>query len=77
MKLTLRTVHSRLAARQPAARDTDDRAFDLTPVLEWYERDVRDPRRLEDIPAGLSQDARRARKRVQPSRDADRKGDDS
>ena len=74
---TLRTVPSRLAAQGDPHAMIDDRAFDLTPVLAWYERDVRD-HGLEDMPYPPDYPKMPGEpKRVQPSRDADRKGDDS
>ena len=69
---TLRTVPSRLAAHGDPHAGIDDRAFDLTPVLEWYQRDVRD-HGLDDMPYPPDYPKMPGEpKRVQPSRDAER-----
>ncbi len=49
LQLTVRTVPARLAARGNPHSAMDDSAHDLTPLLEWYERDARD-RGLGDLP---------------------------
>jgi DNA ligase D len=47
--LTVRTVPARFAERGDVHAEIDDVAHDLTPLLEWYERDERD-HGLGDLP---------------------------
>ncbi len=49
MELTLRTVPQRLAEQGDPHAALDDVAHDLTPVLDWYERDEREAG-LGDMP---------------------------
>ena len=71
---TVRTVPARLAAQGDPHAAIDDVAHDLTPVLEWYERDERD-HGLGDLPYPPQYPKMSGEpKRVQPSRDTDRKG---
>ena len=68
LDFTLRTVPARLAAQGDPHAGIDDVAHDLTPVLEWYERDVRDEG-LEDMPYPPDYPKMPGEpKRVQPSR---------
>lgn len=46
---TLRTVPERLARQGDPHAGIDERSFDLTPVLQWYDRDEQD-RGLGDLP---------------------------
>jgi DNA ligase D-like protein (predicted polymerase) len=70
--LTVRTMPARFAALGDLHAGIDEHAYDLSPVLEWYERDVRDAGLAEmpyppDYPKMPGEP-----KRVQPSRDRDR-----
>jgi DNA ligase D len=70
---TVRTVPARLAAQGDPHAAIDDTAFDLAPVLQWYERDERD-HGLGDLPYPPEYPKMPGEpKRVQPSRDTDRK----
>jgi hypothetical protein len=61
-------VPPRLAAQGDPHAAIDDVAHDLTPVLDWYERDVRDEG-LEDMPYPPDYPKMPGEpKRVQPSR---------
>ena len=65
---TLRTVPDRLAERGDPHATIDDAAFDLSPVLEWYQRDLRD-QGLGDLPYPPDYPKMPGEpKRVQPSR---------
>ena len=69
---TVRTVAARFAELGDLHRTIDDVAHDLTPVLEWYERDVHD-NGLTDMPYPPDYPKMVGEpKRVQPSRDRDR-----
>jgi DNA ligase D len=71
MDLTLRTVPARLAEGGDPHAEIDEVAHDLTPVLQWYERDVRDEG-LADMPYPPDYPKMPGEpKRVQPSRAAD------
>ena len=73
LDLTLRTVPPRLVEKGDPHAAIDDRAFDLTPVLEWYERDVRD-HGLSDMPYPPDYPKMPGEpKRVQPSKAAGQK----
>lgn len=67
MELTLRTVPARLASLGDPHGAIDDRVHDLTPVLQWYERDVRDGRTDLPYPPEYPKMAGEPM-RVQPSR---------
>jgi DNA ligase D-like protein (predicted polymerase) len=68
LDFTLRTVPPRLAAQGDPHAAIDDVAHDLTPVLEWYDRGVRDEG-LEDMPYPPDYPKMPGEpKRVQPSR---------
>jgi hypothetical protein len=68
LDFTLRSVPPRLAAEGDPHAAIDEVAHDLTPVLEWYERDVRDEG-LEDMPYPPDYPKMPGEpKRVQPSR---------
>ncbi len=70
---TLRTVPPRLAACGDPHRDIDRISHDLTPVLEWYERDLRDEG-LGDLPYPPDYPKMPGEpKRVQPSKAAGQK----
>jgi DNA ligase D len=67
---TLRTVPDRLVEREDPHAAIDDVAHDLTPVLEWYERDVADDG-LGDLPYPPDYPKMPGEpKRVQPSKRA-------
>jgi hypothetical protein len=71
--LTVRTVPARFAEVGDLHRDIDEVAHDLSPLLEWYERDGRD-HGLGDMPYPPDYPKMPGEpKRVQPSRDTDRK----
>ena len=75
LDFTLRTVPPRLAEQGDPHSTIDDVAHDLTPVLEWYERDERD-HGLGDMPYPPDYPKMPGEpKRVQPSKDTDRKKD--
>ncbi|MGN6523403.1 MAG: non-homologous end-joining DNA ligase [Actinomycetes bacterium] len=66
--LTVRTMPARFAAVGDLNRDIDDVAYDLTPLLEWWERDERD-HGLGDMPYPPDYPKMPGEpKRVQPSR---------
>ncbi|MGV1005603.1 MAG: DNA polymerase domain-containing protein [Candidatus Nanopelagicales bacterium] len=68
---TIRTVPARLAELGDPHAAIDARAFDLTPVLEWYARDERD-QGLGDLPYPPEYPKMPGEpKRVQPSRARD------
>jgi DNA ligase D-like protein (predicted polymerase) len=70
--LTVKTMPARFAALGDLHSAIDDQAHDLTPVLEWYERDLRDAG-LGDMPYPPDYPKMPGEpKRVQPSRDRDR-----
>jgi DNA ligase D len=72
---TLRTVPPRLDQHGDPHATIDSVAHDLAPVLEWYERDVRD-RGLEDMPYPPDYPKMPGEpKRVQPSKRAAQKAD--
>ncbi len=76
LDFTVRTVPARLAELGDPHAEIDDVAHDLTPVLEWYERDVRDTD-LGDLPYPPDYPKMPGEpKRVQPSRDAERPRDE-
>ena len=69
---TVRTVAPRFAELGDLHASIDDVAHDLTPLLEWYERDERD-HGLSDMPYPPDYPKMAGEpKRVQPSRDRDR-----
>jgi DNA ligase D-like protein (predicted polymerase) len=71
---TVRTAGRRFAEVGDRHSGIDDSAFDLTPLLEWYERDARDG--LGDMPYPPDYPKMAGEpKRVQPSRDRDRPQD--
>ena len=71
----MRTVPARLATLGDPWAGIDDVAVDLSPLLEWYERDVRD-RGLGDLPYPPDHPKMAGEpKRVQPSRDTLRRRD--
>ena len=71
---TVWTVAGRLAAQGDPHAAIDDVEHDLTPVLAWYARDEQD-RGLGDLPYPPDYPKMPGEpKRVQPSRDTDRKG---
>ncbi len=73
MDLTLHTVPARLAEQGDPHASIDAVAHDLTPVLQWYERDIRDDG-LDDMPYPPDYPKMPGEpKRVQPSRDTDRR----
>lgn len=75
LDLTLRTVPARLAQRGDPHADIDAVEHDLTPVLEWYERDLRDEGR-SDLPYPPEYPKMPGEpKRVQPSRAAGQQPD--
>jgi DNA ligase D len=68
---TVRTAGRRFAEVGDRHAGIDDHAFDLTPLLEWYERDEREG--LGDMPYPPDYPKMAGEpKRVQPSRDRDR-----
>jgi DNA ligase D-like protein (predicted polymerase) len=70
--LTVKTMPARFAALGDLHAGIDDQAHDLSPVLEWYERDLRDAG-LGDMPYPPDYPKMPGEpKRVQPSRDRDR-----
>jgi DNA ligase D len=70
---TVRTVPARLAAQGDPHAAIDEVAVDLAPVLEWYARDERD-HGLADLPYPPEYPKMPGEpKRVQPSRDTDRR----
>lgn len=70
---TVRTVPSRLAALGDPHASIDDAEHDLSPVLAWYERDEHDEG-LGDMPYPPDYPKMPGEpKRVQPSKDRDRK----
>jgi DNA ligase D len=72
--LDLRTVPKRLAGRDDPHKGIDEVAHDVTPLLEWSERDERDG--LGDMPYPPDYPKMPGEpKRVQPSKDRDRKRD--
>ena len=72
--LTVRTMPARFAELGDLHATIDDVAVDLTPVLEWYERDVSELG-LGDLPYPPEYPKMPGEpKRVQPSRDRDRTG---
>ncbi|MEZ5116994.1 MAG: non-homologous end-joining DNA ligase [Candidatus Nanopelagicales bacterium] len=72
---TVRTVPERLAERGDPHAAIDDEAYDLTPLLEWWERDERD-HGLGDLPYPPEYPKMPGEpKRVQPSRDTLRHGE--
>ena len=56
----LRTVPERIAKIGDPHAGINDVAHDITPLLEWAERDERDRRGRHALPAGPPEDARRA-----------------
>jgi DNA ligase D len=71
---TVRTAGRRFAEVGDRHAGIDDRAFDLTRLLEWYERDEREG--LGDMPYPPDYPKMAGEpKRVQPSRDRDRPQD--
>ena len=56
----LRTVPERFAKLGDPHADIDDVAHDLTPLLDWAERDERDGAGRHALPAGAPEDAGRA-----------------
>jgi DNA ligase D-like protein (predicted polymerase) len=68
---TVRTAGRRFAEVGDRHGGIDDRAFDLTPLLEWYERDEAAGMGEEPYPPDYPKMAGEP-KRVQPSRDRDR-----
>ncbi len=71
--LTVKTMPARFAALGDLHSAIDDQAHDLSPVLEWYERDLRDTG-LGDMPYPPDYPKMPGEpKRVQPSRDRDRR----
>ncbi len=73
---TVRTAGPRFAEVGDLHAAIDDRSHDLTPLLEWYERDERD-HGLGDMPYPPDYPKMIGEpKRVQPSRDRDHKGTD-
>ena len=74
--LTVRTMPARFAALGDLHAEIDDVAHDLSPLLEWVERDERD-HGLGDMPYPPDYPKMPGEpKRVQPSRDTDRHGTD-
>jgi DNA ligase D len=74
---TVRTVPARFDALGDLHAAIDDVAHDLSPLLEWYERDERDTG-LGDLPYPPEYPKMPGEpKRVQPSRDRDRPRDTS
>jgi DNA ligase D-like protein (predicted polymerase) len=74
-ELTVKTMPARFAEFGDVHAGIDDAAFDLTPVLEWYERDERDSG-LGDMPYPPDYPKMPGEpKRVQPSRDRDRQAE--
>jgi DNA ligase D len=72
LDFTLRSVPARLAEQGDPHASIDEVAHDLTPVLEWYDRDVRD-HGLGDMPYPPDYPKMPGEpKRVQPSKDRDR-----
>ena len=70
--LTVRTMPARFAERGDLHAAIDDVAHDLTPLLEWFERDERD-HGLGDMPYPPDYPKMPGEpKRVQPSKDRDR-----
>jgi DNA ligase D len=70
--LTVRTMPARFAELGDLHADIDDVAHDLSPLLEWYERDERD-HGLGDMPYPPDYPKMPGEpKRVQPSKDRDR-----
>jgi DNA ligase D-like protein (predicted polymerase) len=70
---TVRTVPARLAVQGDPHAAIDEVAVDLAPVLEWYARDERD-HGLADLPYPPEYPKMPGEpKRVQPSRDTDRR----
>ena len=74
-ELTVRTMPARFAEKGDLQREIDDVAHDLTPLLEWFERDERD-HGLGDMPYPPDYPKMPGEpKRVQPSKDRDRPRD--
>ncbi len=57
---TVRTAGPRFAELGDLHAGIDDTAYDISPLLEWYERDERDLGWRHALPARLPEDARRA-----------------
>ncbi len=71
-QFTVKTMPERFRTLGDLHAAIDDQAHDLTPVLEWYERDERD-KGLGDMPYPPDYPKMPGEpKRVQPSRDRDR-----
>ena len=67
-ELTVRTMPARFAERGDLHREIDDVAHDMTPLLEWFERDERD-HGLGDMPYPPDYPKQKGEPpRVQPSR---------